>query len=322
MRLKGWIAAALIALLLLCPTGCGKQGESAEASSDPSAPDLSQPEPDPEYPLQIGSAIIQARPGKVVSLAPSITEKIYDLGLGHRLAGRSSECSYPESVLSLPQYGTSKYPDVRGLRDLKPQLVLSVEKLPTDAMNALEEMGAALVIIPSYCRDIVQWESAYIELASILEGRTTGKAIGERLAEELEARLDQIAAAYPEDHPLPALYLRLMPFTVATGDTLEGELMERMGFENIAAHQTDWVFDPETAVGTQGRALFESLEIIFLYEEYVTITHLERSDHYKRLQATLKDWYIYVDGMAFERQSLRLLDELEKMVSLETVGAR
>ena len=322
MRLKRWIAAVLATLLLFSLAGCGDKPESSGSSLDSSPADLSQPEPDPEYPLQVGSATINARPGKVVSLAPSITEKICDLGLQNRLAGRSSECSYPESILALPQYGTSKYPDVKGLRDLKPQLVLSVEELPAEAMKALEEMGATLVIVPSYCRSIAQWEDSYIELASILEGRTTGKVLGERFAQELESRLDAIAASYPESHPLPALYLRLMPFTVATGDTLESELMERVGFENIAAGQKEWVFDPEAATGEEGRALFNSLEIIFLYEKYVTIKHLERSDHYKRLQATLKDWYIYVDGIAFERQSLRLLDELEKMVSLETVGAR
>ncbi|HHY52957.1 MAG TPA: ABC transporter substrate-binding protein [Clostridiales bacterium] len=321
MRLKRWIAAVLATLLIFSLAGCD-QKETTAPSQESSAADLSQPEPDPEYPLQVGSVTINARPGKVVSLAPSITEKICDLGLEQRLAGRSSECSYPESILSLPQYGTSKYPDTKGLRELKPQLVLSVEELPTDAMKTLEEIGATLVIVPSYCRSIAEWEETYIQLATILEGRTTGREIGERFVQNLEERLDSIAASYPEDHPLKALYLRLMPFTVATGDTLESELMERVGFENIAAQQTNWVFDPEDATSEEGRALFNSLEIIFLYEDYVTIKHLERSDHYKRLQATIKDWYIYVDGIAFERQSLRLLDELEKMVSLETVGKR
>ena len=147
MRLKRWIAAVLAALLLFSLAGCD-QKESTESSPDSSPAELSQPEPDPEYPLQVGSAIINARPGKVVSLAPSITEKICDLGLEDRLAGRSSECSYPSSILSLPQYGTSKYPDTKGLRELKPQVVLSVEELPTEAMKTLEEIGATLVIVP------------------------------------------------------------------------------------------------------------------------------------------------------------------------------
>lgn len=323
MRAKRLLSVVLAALLLLSLAACGGDGESdPDSSQESSQISLPEPEPDPEYPVRVGASVVEARPGKVVSLAPSITEKICDLGMEDRLAGRSSECTYPQSVVSLPQYGTSKYPDVGGLKSLRPQVVLSVEELPADAMAALEEIGATLVIIPSYCKSLAEWEDAYITLACVLEGRTTGNTIGQRFVQQLEARIDQIAAAYPEDHPLPALYLRLMPFTVATGDTLESELMERVGFENIAAGQSGWVYDPVEAAATEGRAAFESLEIIFLYEKYVTITHLEQSDHYKRLQATLKDWYIYVDGIAFERQSLRLLEELEKMVSLETVGER
>ena len=42
------------------------------------------------------------KPQRVVSLLGAATETLYRLGLGHTLVGRSHECDYPPSVLTLP----------------------------------------------------------------------------------------------------------------------------------------------------------------------------------------------------------------------------
>lgn len=322
--MKRWISVALVALLVFSMAACSKDGEKEEkkkeSSQEESGVQVETPEPEPEYPVRVGAAIVPARPGRVVSLAPSITEKIYDLGLEHRLMGVSDHCDYPAAAAMLPQYGTAPTPDMEALEELGPHVVLTVSELSADAMEAIEEMGAVVVTIPSYCKSLAELEDTYIALASVLEGRTTGEIIGEHFVDKLEGNLDRIASNYAAAEPLNALYLRYMNFTVATGDTLEGDLLERMGFVNIASEQEDWTFDPVVAESTDGRALFTSLDIIFMDENDVTIKDLEQSAFYKGLQATLKDWYIYIDAVAFERQSLRMLHQLERMVALQTVG--
>ena len=40
---------------------------------------------------------------RIVSLLPSATEIVCEIGLGHQLVGVTHECDYPASVLNLPK---------------------------------------------------------------------------------------------------------------------------------------------------------------------------------------------------------------------------
>ncbi|HBE71476.1 MAG TPA: cobalamin-binding protein, partial [Planctomycetaceae bacterium] len=47
---------------------------------------------------------------RIVSLLPSATEIVCQLGLGERLVGVSHECDYPPEVRNLPSVTDSKIP--------------------------------------------------------------------------------------------------------------------------------------------------------------------------------------------------------------------
>jgi iron complex transport system substrate-binding protein len=44
------------------------------------------------------TGVLQARPQRIVSLAPSITENLFALGVGDRVVGVTSWCDYPEEA--------------------------------------------------------------------------------------------------------------------------------------------------------------------------------------------------------------------------------
>lgn len=64
-------------------------------------------------------------PQRVVSLVPSLTETLFDLNLGARLAGVTDYCVYPAAgVARLPKVGGTKNPDLQKIIALRPDLVL------------------------------------------------------------------------------------------------------------------------------------------------------------------------------------------------------
>lgn len=65
-------------------------------------------------------------PTRVVSLVPSVTESLFELGLGDRVVGVTDYCVHPaESVRNLPQVGGTKNPDLDRIIALRPDLVIA-----------------------------------------------------------------------------------------------------------------------------------------------------------------------------------------------------
>lgn len=83
-------------------------------------------------------------PERVVSLVPSLTESLFELGLGNALVGVTDYCVHPaESVRQIPKVGGTKTPDIEKILSLKPDLVMANQEENTrEAVEELEERGA------------------------------------------------------------------------------------------------------------------------------------------------------------------------------------
>src|SRR5688572_6865080 len=65
----------------------------------------------------------KGQPKKIVSVAPSVTELIFALGAGERIAGVSRYDDYPEAVKALPKVGGFLDPNLEAIVALAPDLV-------------------------------------------------------------------------------------------------------------------------------------------------------------------------------------------------------
>ncbi len=61
---------------------------------------------------------------RIVSMAPSITETVYTLGLGDRMVGVTRYCAYPPEVQDLPKVGGYHNPNFEAVVALDPDLVI------------------------------------------------------------------------------------------------------------------------------------------------------------------------------------------------------
>ncbi len=92
--------------------------------------------------LRLSMAVAGAAgpPARIVSTAPSITETLFALGLGNRVAGVTTFCNYPEQARRLPKIGTYIQPNLEVIVSLRPDLVV-VEANPIRLREKLEALG-------------------------------------------------------------------------------------------------------------------------------------------------------------------------------------
>ena len=68
----------------------------------------------------------QSVPRRIVSLAPSVTEVLFEAGVGPRVVGVTSYCRFPREVLALPKVGGYLTPSYEALVALQPDLVVTL----------------------------------------------------------------------------------------------------------------------------------------------------------------------------------------------------
>jgi len=171
-----------------------------------------------------------ARPQRVVSLAPSVTETIFALGFGDRLVGVTTFCDYPAQARELPKIGGFMSPSLETILAKRPDLVLGVRGAtdPTGARE-MERLGlrvrlislASVSDILSSIKSIARWLG------------NTGP--GEGLAQAITFRIDQVkrrVAPAPRRSVLLAVGLR--PLIAVGGKNFIDELITLAGGENIA----------------------------------------------------------------------------------------
>lgn len=133
-----------------------------------------------------------ARARRVVSLMPSYTEIIFELGAGGELVGVSNFCDWPPAARKVEKTGDYLRPNVEKIYSLKPDVVFAGAWAAASSSRQLSGMGVKVVQLPEEksAADIF----AAIRLIAAELGR---KAAGEKLERALKAALPAAAPASP-----------------------------------------------------------------------------------------------------------------------------
>jgi iron complex transport system substrate-binding protein len=127
--------AILPAALLIVAAASGACTPGA-ASSDPSASDPPAADSVASRPA--------ATARRIVSLAPSATEVLFEAGCGPAVVGVTSYCRYPARALSLPKVGGYLTPSYEALVAMRPDLVVVLPE-HVDARRHLARLGLGVV---------------------------------------------------------------------------------------------------------------------------------------------------------------------------------
>lgn len=169
---------------------------------------------------------------RIVSLCPSLTELVFDLGLGDSLVGRTKFCVHPsDRVGRIEKVGGTKNPKIERIVELAPDLVLLNEE-----ENRIEDAEAlAAAGVPCHSSMPVGIEDTAEMVRSI--GRAVGRpAEAEHIAADIRERAARVRAA-AEGRP-NASYAYLIwrdPIMTVSDDTFVSALLGLAGGVNVFA---------------------------------------------------------------------------------------
>jgi ABC-type Fe3+-hydroxamate transport system substrate-binding protein len=181
-----------------------------------------------------GSEIAAPVDGPIVSLVPSLTETLFAIGAGDRLAGRTDYCVEPAGEVDrVPACRGTKNPDLDRVVALRPALVLA--NLEENTPRAVARLRAAGVpVFVTYPRTVGEG----IETVWLL-GRLAGGA-AERRALALARDLDAVLAAVrtrAAGRPRRRVFCPIWkgPWMTFSADTYAHDLLGVCGGENVLA---------------------------------------------------------------------------------------
>ena len=217
---------------------------------------------------------------RIVSLCPSLTELVFDLGAGDSLVGRTKFCIHPADLVArVEKVGGTKNPKVSRIVELAPDLVLLNEE-----ENRREDADA---LAAAGIRCHVSFPKTASETADMV--RSIGAAIGrpadaERIATDIERRAERVHDAAMARPRVGFAYLIWRdPLMTVNGDTFVSALLENAGGKNVfASHAARYptVSENELASANPDVVLLSTEPFPFQErhaEEIAALTGLERT---------------------------------------------
>lgn len=165
-------------------------------------------------------------PQRVVSLCPSQTETLIELGVP--VVGRTKFCIHPQpAVDSLPTVGGTKQVRDDAIQALRPDLIIAEKEEQT--RDTVERLSEHYPVYVTDIRGLADVERSLREL-----GRLTGC---ETAADVLASQIDSLFQQLPRlQTPVRVAYLIWRkPYMAAGADTFINALLERLGFTNVFA---------------------------------------------------------------------------------------
>ena len=174
-------------------------------------------------------------PGRIVSLVPSLTEALFELGLGERVVGVTEWCVHPAAgVAGLPKVGGTKDTDVDAVLALAPDLVIANHEENTRrSVERIEAAGARVWV--TYPRTVQEGVALLRELA----GLGASPEAFARVVEPVEA------AVRDAERSLPATAVRVFcpiwrdPWMSVGADTYAHALLALCGGANVFAERRE-----------------------------------------------------------------------------------
>lgn len=193
-------------------------------------------------------------PRRIVSLVPSQTELLADLGLENEVVGITKFCVHPEEWFrEKTRVGGTKTLNFGKIKSLNPDLIIGNKEENERAQ--IEELAADF---PVWLSDVYTLEDAYDMIGRV--GELVGKTA------EAQKLIEKVKTAFAV-HRVPctvhrvAYFIWRKPFMAAGRDTFIDEMLRVAGFQNIFSHKNRY---PEISLDELAAA---QPEIILLSSE-------------------------------------------------------
>lgn len=287
----------LIMLIIFGITGCsaGKDGNKTEIEKSKGYPQTFTD----TYKREV---TIEKEPKKIVSLAPNLTEIVYELGLGNRLIGRTEFCDYPKEVKDVEIVGNLMEPNIEKIVEISPDIVLASDHFKKESLQKLEENGIQVLILKE--NETLEGNYKIIEeMGRAFDKEEKSKKIVGNMKSEIK-EIEKISSKEKKPTVYYVIgYGEAGDFT-ATGETFISDIIEKSGGSNIAKDGKGWKYSLEKLVE-------KDPDYIICSDKNNTKENLKKTNVYKDLTAVKEDRIIEVDENTINRQGARVVEGMK-----------
>lgn len=249
-------------------------------------------------------------PARIVALAPSIVEIVFELGGDNLLVGATEFSDYPEAAKILPRVGSYVRLDVERIVALKPDLCLAIrDGNPEFAVKQLEAFGIPVYVIdPRNLNDIIDVVERY---GRLLGADRRGKELSQAMRGRINAVRDRMART--TTRPLVFFQIDATPIISAGSATFIDDLITLAGGRNAAS-------------GANPYPHFNWEDILRMKPDVVMVASMAGGHSPRELVSTWQKWrelpavknnrLHVVDATLIDRPTPRLIDGLEVFAAI------
>jgi iron complex transport system substrate-binding protein len=248
---------------------------------------------------------VPARPQRIITLAPNLTEIVYAVGAGERLVGDTTFCDYPPEAKQVAKVGDTMQPNIERIIALKPDLVLVSTASQLEAFTKqLDERGIAVFITDPH-----DLEGVFNSIKTIGD-LLNQKEQAEKLVANLRARAAAVEDAVKGRAPVTVFYqVSPQPLWTAGRKAWITDLIRRAGGRSVTGEvEGEWMrYSDEAAMASRPEAIIISTSDSMSGDKMALAPALQKSPAAlnKRVYG-IKDAYL-------SRPGPRLVDGLEQM---------
>jgi iron complex transport system substrate-binding protein len=261
---------------------------------------------------------------RIVSLAPSVTETLFALGLGDRVVGDTTYCDYPPAAKSKTHVGGPIDPSIEAIAALHPDLVIATRSINRQTtVNSLERLGLAVYATDPHT--VEQVLESTERLGHLIRANDTDPAPGAAalagaghgnpgvdLVMDLRRRLATVRTKLSGAQPKTAFFIVWQTPLITVGhNTFLADALRYAGARSALELPQDW---PNVSLESVVRAQPEYL--IFSSDDRAQALHqvdeLRNQPGWRDLHA-MRDRRIVILPESISHPSPRLIDAIEEL---------
>ena len=253
---------------------------------------------------------LSGQPQRIVSLAPSLTELLYFLGLGDRVVGVTRFSDYPPEAALKPKVGSYIKLNVEKIISLSPDLVIgTADGNRPGVVDLLEQAGIEVFIVnPRNIRQVIETIVALGEVCGVHE---KARLLSRRLNRRVDRVQEKIRS---KEMPLVLFQINLRPIMTVNRHTFHHDIIRLAGGINMTQDEPN----------NYPRISME--EVIRRKPDVIIISSMERGGMFEEAWAEWFKWTSIpavknrrvhlIDSDLIDRASQRVIEGLEVMARL------
>ncbi|RIO62971.1 ABC transporter substrate-binding protein [Staphylococcus haemolyticus] len=290
---KLWILLSLVMLILVA---CGQNDQDRQEDKQSNQSDSNSKEHSYK---------------RIVSLMPSNTEILYELGLGKDVVGVSTVDDYPKDVKKGKEQFDTMNLNKEALLKVKPDLILAHESqkgTSKKVLDSLEKNGVKVV----YVKDAQSLDQTYETFKQI--GKVTGREHeANELVDETKHNVEKVIKSVPRHHRSQSVFMEVSSkpeIYTASKHTFFDDMLVQLDAKNSFSNIEGWKPVDKESIIKKNPDILISTEGLSKSDYYKVI---KKRDGFRQIKAVKNGRIETVDGDEISRPGPRIDEGLKQL---------